>query len=451
LLESAVVSADGKLPSSTTGALDASAPGDRPPQFPQIFGAYELLGEIARGGQGVVYRARHSELKREVALKMFPLHPWTSSGELQRFRTEARLAAELDHPAIVPIFDVGEVQGQHYFTMKRVDGVTLDRRPPGDTLSPRRSAEIVTECARAIHHAHERGVLHRDLKPGNILLDGTGHPHITDFGLAKLLAMESTLTRTRELLGTPSYISPEAASGDGSKLSSATDVYGLGTVLYHLLTGQPPFAGGTTLETIRQVLETEPRRPRLWNAKIERDLETICLKCLEKDPTRRYDSAAALADDLERWIHHQPIHARPGRILYRGRKWLRRNVVSASLAALVLSGAAVLGWNVKHAGAPAAPSPTLAVDLRALDGDSRYLATEFSRNLIHLLGRLPGTRVIPRSALLRWEGSNPAPNWRVSARSRAAHRHGAANRESFSTTAGTPRRPLRKITLDENA
>src|SRR5688572_7882501 len=250
--------------SSTPARPNETAIAVVPSQFPQTFGDYELLGEIARGGQGVVYRARHAKLQREVALKMFPLHPWTSPADLERFRTEARVAADLDHPAIVPIFDIGDVQGQHFFTMKLVDGVGLDRLSSNDLLPPSRSAEIVGEAARAIHHAHERGVLHRDVKPGNILLDSAGHPHITDFGLAKLLESDNTLTRTRDVLGTPSYISPEVAAGGGRKLSTATDVYGLGTVLYHLLTGQPPFAGGTTLETIRQVLETDPRRPRLW-------------------------------------------------------------------------------------------------------------------------------------------------------------------------------------------
>jgi TolB-like protein/Tfp pilus assembly protein PilF len=179
--------------------------------------------------------------------------------------------------------------------------------------------------------------------------------------------------------------------------------------LYHLLTGQPPFAGGTTLETIRQVVETDPRRPRLWNPKVDRDLETICLKCLDKEPTRRYQSAATLADDLERWLRHQPIHARPGGLAYRGRKWLRRNAVPSSIAAALVFGAAVIAWSVKHASAPVAPGPTLGVLLHPADAGSQYLAAEISRNLIHLLGNLPATRMVPRSELLKWEGSKTIP------------------------------------------
>jgi eukaryotic-like serine/threonine-protein kinase len=316
---------DGLAPPVTGGAA-----------FPQKFGDYELLGEIARGGQGVVYRARHVALNREVALKMFPVNPWTTPADLQRFRNEARVSAELDHPAIVPTYDVGEVNGQHFFTMKLIDGTGLDHFFSGAIGSAERAAEIVAEAARGIQHAHERGVLHRDIKPGNILIDVAGRPHITDFGLAKLLETDSALTRTREMLGTPSYISPEVATGNTKALSPTTDVYGLGAVLYQLLTRNPPFAGGTTLETIRQVVETEPRRPTLWNPKLDRDVETICLKCLEKDPVRRYASAAELADDLERWLRHEPIRARPGGIAYRGRKWIRRNPIATAIAAAVV-------------------------------------------------------------------------------------------------------------------
>src|SRR4051812_31338397 len=232
--------------------------------FPQPFGEYDLLGEIARGGQGVVYRARHRVLQREVALKMFPVHPWTDDADLQRFRREARIAAELDHPAIVPIYEIGEVTGQHYFTMKLIEGSGVDRLSSGG-MPMRRAAEIIAETARALHHAHERGVLHRDIKPGNVLIDSNGRPHLADFGIAKLLEGENALTRTRDVLGTPSYLSPEAAAGDAKKISRSTDVYGLGAVLYYLLTGHPPFAADTALETIRQVAETEPRAPRGWN------------------------------------------------------------------------------------------------------------------------------------------------------------------------------------------
>ena len=371
-------------------------------------GDYELLAEIARGGQGVVYRARHISLDREVALKMLPFGPWATEAHLERFRTEARVTAELDHPAIVPIYDIGEFEGQHYFTMKLIDGAGLNRLPPGQLLSPRRVAEIIAEAARGLHHAHERGVLHRDIKPGNIILDTAGHPHLTDFGLAKLMENESTLTQTLELLGTPSYISPEMARGAVNELSPATDVYGLGTVMYQLLTGNPPFAGGTTLETVRQVIETEPRRPRRWIPKLDRDLEVICLKCLEKQPARRYASAGALAEDIERWLRHEPIRARPGGVVYRSRKWFRRHAGAAALTAIIAIAIALLAANARRGGT-LPPPHSLAVLLRSADGDSKYLTTEFSRDLIHALGKLRGASVAPRSAMLKWEQGAATP------------------------------------------
>ena len=188
-----------------------------------------------------------------------------------------------------------------------------------------------------MHYAHEHGILHRDIKPGNILLDTNGEPHLTDFGLARLVESESTVTRTLEVLGTPSYMAPEQAAGNNAKLTSATDVYGLGAVLYQLLTGHPPFAGGTTYETIKLLLETEPRPPRLWNPKVDRDLSTICLKCLEKDPQRRYSSALAVAEDLESWLRHEPIQARRTGVIARGRKWLQRNPTTAAVVTLSLA------------------------------------------------------------------------------------------------------------------
>jgi len=219
------------------------------------FGEYELLAEIARGGQGVVYRARHRSLNRLVALKMLILGPWATEAHLKRFKTEAEAAANLDHPQIVPIYEIGQVAGQHYFTMKLVEGPSLKQLVINGPLAARRAAELLAGAARAIHHAHERGVLHRDLKPGNILLDEQGQPQVTDFGLAKLIEDESTITNTMDVLGTPSYLSPEQATGQTKSLTKASDIYGLGAVFYELLTGNPPFAGGTTMETLRQVVE----------------------------------------------------------------------------------------------------------------------------------------------------------------------------------------------------
>src|SRR5438874_4171420 len=309
-------------------------------------GDYELLEEVGRGGQGVVFRARQKSLNRTVALKVISLGQWASKAHLRRFRLEAEAAARLEHPGIVPIHEVGERDGSCYFSMKFVEGGQLDevvRRAP---MSIRHAAELIAKVARTVHYAHEHGILHRDIKPGNILLDQKGEPHLTDFGLARLVETESTMTRTLDVLGTPSYMAPEQATGNNAAVSSVTDVYGLGAVLYQLLTGQPPFAGGATYETIKLLLDTEPRLPRLLNPKIDRDLSTICLKCLQKDPKRRYSSALALAEDLERWLKHEPIQARHTGVFARGGKWVRRNPTSALLVASLVGLAAAASWIV---------------------------------------------------------------------------------------------------------
>src|SRR3989440_1241510 len=235
-------------------------------------GDYELLEEVGRGGQGVVFRARQKSLNRTVALKVISLGQWASTAHLKRFRREAEAAASLDHPSIVPIYEVGEREGACYFSMKFVEGGQLDEVVKRAPISIRQAAELIAKVARTVHYAHEHGILHRDIKPGNILLDAKGEPLLTDFGLVRLVEAESTITRTREALGTPSYMAPEQAAGEQRKLSNATDVYGLGAVLYQLLTDHPPFAGGTTYETIKLLLDTEPRQPRLLNPKIDRDL-----------------------------------------------------------------------------------------------------------------------------------------------------------------------------------
>src|SRR5437016_111842 len=300
------------------------------------FGDYELLEEIGRGGQGVVYRARQKSLNRIVALKVIGLAHWATEAHVKRFRLEAEAAASLNHPCIVPIYEVGERDGACYFSMGLVEGGQLDAMLEREPMSIRSAVELIVKLARTVQYAHEHNILHRDIKPGNILLDAKGEPHLTDFGLARLVEAESTVTRTREVLGTPSYMAPEQAAGETAKLGKATDVYGLGAVLYQLLTGHPPFAGGTTYETIRLLLNTEPRQPRVLNRKIDRDLSTICLKCLEKDPKRRYSSALALAEDLERWLKHQPIQARHTGVFTRGKKWVRRNPSIAVMAAMLL-------------------------------------------------------------------------------------------------------------------
>src|SRR5207247_2883781 len=226
---------------------------------------------------------------------------------------------------IVPIYEIGERDGSCYVSMKFVEGGRLDEVAKHDPMSARRAAELLVKIARTVQFAHERGILHRDIKPGNILLDKKGEPHLTDFGLARLVESESSVTNTLDVLGTPSYMAPEQAVGNNAAVSSVTDVYGLGAVLYQLLTGHPPFAGGTTYETIKLLEDTEPRPPRLLNPKVDRDISTLCLKCLEKNPKRRYASALALGEDLEQQLRSEPIKARHTGVFARGRKWVQGN------------------------------------------------------------------------------------------------------------------------------
>jgi WD40 repeat protein len=302
-------------------------------------GEHELLAEIARGGMGVVYQARHTRLGRVVALKMILAGQLASPAEMQRFRVEAQAAATLDHPHIVPIYEVGEYHGQPFFTMKLVEGSSLAQQLAHFTKDPRAAARLLARVARAVHHAHQRGILHRDLKPANILLDGHGEPHVTDFGLARRVEGDSSLTQTGAIVGTPSYMPPEQARAEKS-LTTAIDVYSLGAILYEVLTGRPPFRASTPLDTILQVLEQEPVPPRKLQPRIDRDLETICLKCLDKAPPRRYGSAEALAEDLERYLAGEPIRSRPMRVWERGLRWARRRPALAALVAV--SGVAAL-------------------------------------------------------------------------------------------------------------
>ncbi|MCC6419996.1 MAG: serine/threonine protein kinase, partial [Gemmataceae bacterium] len=293
------------------------ASGEAPPRR---FGDYEVLAEVARGGMGVVYKARQVELNRVVALKMILGGRLASEEDLQRFRTEAEAAAGLQHPNIVQFYEVGVIDGQHFFSMQFIDGCTLAQRLSAGPLPPRHAARYARQIARAVHFAHRRGILHRDLKPSNILIDADDEPHVTDFGLAKRLGgSDSGQTRTGSILGTPSYMAPEQAAGK-KQVGPTTDVYGLGAVLYDLLTGRPPFRSDTPMDTVMQVLETDPVPPRLLNPKIDTDLETIVLKCLEKDPRRRYPTAEALAEDLQRYLNGDSIHARSSTVL----DWLTR-------------------------------------------------------------------------------------------------------------------------------
>jgi serine/threonine protein kinase/Flp pilus assembly protein TadD len=370
------------------------------------FGDYELLEEIGRGGQGVVYRARQKSLNRTVALKVIGLGQWATEAHLKRFRREAEAAASLEHPSIVPIHEVGERDGSCYFSMKLVEGGQLDEVVRHSPMSTRQAAELIAKVARTVHYAHEHGILHRDIKPGNILLDAKGEPHLTDFGLARLVETESTVTRTLEVLGTPSYMAPEQAGGNNTKLSKATDVYGLGAVLYQLLTGQPPFAGGTTYETVKLLLETEPRPPRLLNPKIDRDLSTICLKCLEKDPQRRYSSALALAEDLEHWLKHEPIRAKRSGFFTHTRKWVRRNPSTAVLVTLLFAlavGLSLTVWNRKARVVIPKSIAVLPFENLSPDPDNAYFADGIQEEILTRLAGIADLKVISRTSTQRYQ------------------------------------------------
>jgi len=316
--------------------IGTSGPPKTPPQVLRYFGDYELLDEIARGGMGVVYKARQKSLNRIVAVKMILGGRLATSAEVQRFHTEAEAAANLHHPNIVAIHEVGEQESLHYFSMDFVAGKSLAALVLQNPLPPRRAAGYVQKIAEAIQYAHQRGILHRDLKPSNVLVDETDQPRITDFGLAKRLEHESGLTASGAVLGTPSYMPPEQAEGRHQLVSAASDVYSTGAILYELVTGRPPFRAESPVETLRQVLDAEPAPPSLLNPKVDRDIETICLKCLQKDTARRYATAQALADDLGRYVRGEPIHARPVSAWERLVRWCRRNPRMAAMAAAVL-------------------------------------------------------------------------------------------------------------------
>ncbi len=377
------------LESALDGVSDVTTnPGAIPPPVSQReLGDYELLEEIARGGMGVVYRARQRSLNRVVAVKLILVGQWANAEQVERFKAEAAAAAGLDHPNIVPIHEIGEAGGQHFFSMKLIEGGNLAARirDQSSQVSQSDAATLVATMARAVHYAHQRGVLHRDLKPTNILLDAEGQPHLTDFGLAKLIERDSSLTHSAAVIGTPSYMAPEQGSGKARLVTTATDIYSLGAILYELLTGRPPFTGATVMETLQKVLHDEPVSPGLAvrstrrkeahssddktpelegkqslptsaATKVDRDLETICLKCLRKEPERRYGSAIALAEDLERWLEDKPILARPVGNPERLWLWTRRNPVTAALSATVVAlmiataiGSTFMSWRIAAA------------------------------------------------------------------------------------------------------
>ena len=282
--------------------------------LPAEFGDYVLLEEIGRGGMGIVYRARQKSLNREVALKMLLRGTLASAADVNRFRAEAEAAARLDHPHIVPVYEVGEHEGHLFFSMKYVHGQTLGQIAANGPIDPRQATTYVAQAARAIAAAHEQGILHRDVKPSNILVDDDGVLHVTDFGLAKRLTDSVSLTRTGAVLGTPAYMAPEQAAGNRGIVGPASDVYSLGTVLYQLLTGRPPFQAASPVDLVLLVLEQDPLPPRMINPTVDRDLEMITLRCLQKPPDLRYATAADLATDLEAYLHDEPLSVRSFRL-----------------------------------------------------------------------------------------------------------------------------------------
>lgn len=389
------------------------------PRCVRYFGDYELLEEIARGGMGVVYKARQASLNRPVALKMILAGQLAGEAEVKRFHAEAEAAANLDHPNIVAIYEVGEHAGQHYFSMRLVEGASLATEAhKSEARGQRSAAQLSAKVARAIHHAHQRGILHRDIKPGNILIDTKGEPHVTDFGLVRRIAVDSSLTGSGAVMGTPNYMAPEQATGKTKQLTTAVDIWSLGAVLYFLLTGRPPFEGATPLETLRKVVDEEPVPPsqvlrnrqrqeapssqaviRNPRSAIDKDLVTICLKCLEKDPQRRYASANALADDLERWLRREPITARSITCWERGVKWSKRNpAIATLLAAVVVSVVAGLaGVSYQWRRAEEARREALAAYEQASD-----TAQVLGFTLAEMAAETDRTRVAMRSPDGRW-------------------------------------------------
>jgi WD40 repeat protein/serine/threonine protein kinase len=333
--------------------LDATGLDDRPViepiavVWPQVTG-YEILGELGRGGMGVVYRARQVALDRLVALKMILAGSLAGREDLDRFRLEAEAAARLQHPNLVQIYEIGEQEGRPFFSLEFMAGGSLEDKLQGKPLPARQAAELIETLARAMHYAHQRGIIHRDLKPGNVLLTADGTPKITDFGLAKRLDREGGgHTQTGDILGTPAYMAPEQASGRIREVGPATDIYALGTILYEMLTARPQFLSESVMEVLEQVRQQDPVPPSRLQPRVPRDLETICLKCLEKEPRKRYASGEALADDLRRFLNREPILARPTPAWERGLKWARRRpAVAALLAVSAVAGLTILGGSL---------------------------------------------------------------------------------------------------------
>jgi len=375
-------------------------------------GHYEILEEIGRGGMGVIYRARQQHSRRIVAVKRILAHEVNSHETLVRFRREAEAVASLDHPNILPIYEVSESEeGLPFFSMKYATGGSLRTAAPTLRTDPRECARLMAKVARGIAYAHGKGVLHRDLQPGNILLDENGEPMVSDFGLAKWLDQNSDLTRTLETLGTPGYIAPEQAECRAADLTSAADIYSLGAILFYLLTGRPPFVGPNVLYVIHQAAATPAPRLRSLAPSLDRDLETIVARCLESDPNARYQSAGAFAEDLEHWLRHEPIRARRAGVLTRGRKWVRRNPTTTALvAALVALAAAIVGVIVWKSELPHSISPVLPAGIAVLpfenlsaDPENAFFTDGVQDEILNDLAKIADLKVISRTSVMQYK------------------------------------------------
>jgi serine/threonine protein kinase/tetratricopeptide (TPR) repeat protein len=375
-----------------------------------LLGNYQILEEIGRGGMGVIYRARQRHSRRIVAIKRVLSYHADSQETLMRFRREAQAAANLDHPNILPIYEVSEShEGLPFFSMKFASGGSLLEAAPALRNDPRRAVALLAKVARALQYAHEQGILHRDLKPGNILLDGRGEPMVSDFGLAKWLEPTGRLTRTPSIFGTPGYIAPEQVNGSDTKLTSAADVYGLGAVLFDLLAGRPPFTGEHALKTIQQAAEKPAPKLRTLAPGLDRDLETICAKCLERDPLARYRSAGELADDLERWLHGRSIVARPVSPPVHLWRWMRRNPLLAQMAALLLAMATAVGVMVLKAQtvSPFTASGIAVLPFESLssDNESSFFASGVYDGVRSKLAKLANLKVINHNSVAKYRGA----------------------------------------------
>src|SRR5215469_7500035 len=376
-----------------------------------LLGNYQILEEIGRGGMGVIYRARQRHSRRIVALKRILSYHADSQDTLMRFRREAQAAANLDHPNILPIYEVSEShEGLPFFSMKFAGGGSLLEAAPGLRTDPRRAVALMIKVARAVQYAHEQGILHRDLKPGNILLDGRGEPLVSDFGLAKWLEPTGDATRTPTVFGTPGYIAPEQVKESAGNLSPAADVYSLGAVLFDLLTGQPPFMGEHALKTIQQATQRPAPKLRSLAPALDRDLEIICAKCLERDPQARYRSAGELADDLERWLHGRSIVARPVSPPVHLWRWVRRNPLVAQMAALLLTMATAVGVMISKSQTvspfQASGIAVLPFETLSSDKESALFASGVYDGVLTKLAKVADLKIISHNSVAKYRGAH---------------------------------------------